>query len=192
MGDAMMRLNTGEELVEAQGRAEAGIVRPDGEEMALADDVLNALSAVYAGGPACDGAGAERRRAERCAFHAPLVVEPVVDDVMQQAVTVLLQDYSAVGIGFLHSTTMAQHTALLMRLPCERGGSMTVVCRVVRCRAGETGVFRIGAEFVRVLDGGREPHGVEMAEGGSIRIEWPAQGIFPGQFAAVATLPMAA
>ncbi len=118
--------------------------------------------------------GADRRTAERNEYHAPLVIYPFHDEILGEPITLLLQDFSVTGLGALHTRPMLAGEEFLLRLPRGKARPVSVICSVAHCRPLEGGMFRIGAEFARVLTSSADTHPTR----GTVRLEWLQQTAF--------------
>ena len=79
----------------------------------------------------------------RCTFH----LRPLMRDGVGEPVTVVLQDFSATGIGVFHSEAMACGEQYQVPLSAESASALSLICTVVRCEKMDEGLFSIGFEF---------------------------------------------
>lgn len=92
-------------------------------------------------------AGAELRRAPRKHYRARISVIPVIEGLEQTAVSVLLRDFSARGMCFIHSQPLRAGSQVLASFPDDSGGQTLVLCTVAHCRTLNKQTFSMGAEF---------------------------------------------
>ena len=118
--------------------------------------------------------GADRRAADRNEHHAPLVIFPFHEEILGEPVTLMLQDFSVTGLGALHTRPMTPGDEFLLRLPRGNGRPVSVICSVAHCRPLEGAMFRIGAEFIRLLSASANSHPTR----GAVRLEWLQQTAF--------------
>jgi len=67
-------------------------------------------------------------------------------------VPVTVVDISLGGIGFLHSTALGSGESYLVRIAGQNGDRLAVECVVRWCKPAGSDQYRIGAEFVKLID----------------------------------------
>jgi hypothetical protein len=129
-------------------------------------DILHALEELCV---ACQGENAgERRQSERAALRVPIDIIAWTDGAIGTNATVMLDDFSAGGIGFRHISAMAAGSHLLVRLPMKGSKLGYVPCVVRRCVGLDDGSYRIGAQFGDVLGPEDQPDTATAERGAEI------------------------
>ena len=101
------------------------------------------------GAAAVESGQQERRRASRIQLDAKIRIS--ADDTSgQQEVTAC--DYSARGISILRQTPMLVGSQFITYLPIKHGGQTALLCTVATCKRDADAMFKIGAEFVCVVN----------------------------------------
>ena len=95
--------------------------------------------------------GHDKRRANRVALHHRATIVPYTDGVAADGVGVEVRDFSARGIRFLHSATLARGEQFVLELPQQGSDPVSILCTIVHCRPTDEGPNSIGAEFTCVL-----------------------------------------
>jgi hypothetical protein len=90
---------------------------------------------------------ADRRRAPRVPHRAAFDICPLGGRGMGEAVTVILQDLSATGIGIIHSDGLCVGDQYQIPLTRELAGPMSLIATVVRCEQLDDGLYNIGFQF---------------------------------------------
>ncbi|HEY1629068.1 MAG TPA: PilZ domain-containing protein [Tepidisphaeraceae bacterium] len=93
----------------------------------------------------------ERRRAQRMELQANIKITPVQAGTRLNATHVMVCDFSARGIAFLHTTAMTPGQQFVAELPRNGGGVVELLCTIMHCTDVGTNAFRIGAEFTCTL-----------------------------------------
>ncbi len=91
----------------------------------------------------------EKRRAERVVSRARVPMRITSDSPARE---VVLRDFSARGVRFVHDSPLARYSQLLLNLPRPDGSIAEVVCTVVHCVALRDGGYSIGVEFAYLMD----------------------------------------
>ena len=93
----------------------------------------------------------DRRRAPRIKRNKQVTILPCADGTIGSSLTVQLQDVSARGVGFTHTTAMRTGEQFIFRVPRKDTVPITLLYTVVRCVPRPDGTFTIGAELDCVL-----------------------------------------
>lgn len=89
----------------------------------------------------------DRRRANRTDLRARIRITPIAAGEQLESFEVMVCDFSARGIAFLHSTPMVDSDQFITQLPRRSGGSVQLLCTVMHCVEISADEFRIGADF---------------------------------------------
>ena len=95
--------------------------------------------------------GNDKRRAQRVPMKNRATIVPHVAGVATEGVGVEVRDFSARGIRFLHSATLARGEQFVLELPQQGAEPVSILCTVVHCKTTSEGPYSIGAEFTCVL-----------------------------------------
>ena len=106
------------------------------------------------GATAVESGPRERRRAARIQLDAKLRIR--TDDTPGTH-EVTACDYSALGISILRSCAMNVGDQFVTYLPIKHGGQTALLCTVASCKPDADALFRIGAEFICVVQPGDSP-----------------------------------
>jgi hypothetical protein len=89
----------------------------------------------------------DRRRAARMELQANIKIMPVLGEGRLGAIHVMVSDFSARGIAFLHTSAMTQGQQFVAELPRTSGGTIELLCTVMHCGTIGHNAYRVGAEF---------------------------------------------
>ena len=89
----------------------------------------------------------DRRRAVRVPHRAAFQIRPLLHDGVGAAVTVVLEDLSAGGMGVIHSHALRCGEQYQVPLTREVDEGLSLICTVVRCEQLDEELFNIGFEF---------------------------------------------
>ena len=89
----------------------------------------------------------DRRKCVRVPHRAVFNLRPLLRDGVGEPVSVVLQDFSASGIGVIHSAPMACGEQYQIPLTAASAASLSLICTVVRCEKMDEELFSIGFEF---------------------------------------------
>lgn len=89
----------------------------------------------------------DRRKSVRVEHRATFQLRPLLNSGMGEPVTVVLQDFSATGIGIIHSQPLACGEQFQIPLSAPAMRALSLICTVVRCEKMDEGLFNIGFEF---------------------------------------------
>jgi len=78
--------------------------------------------------------------------------------------SVMVRDLSPSGIGLMNHQRMDANSFFAIRLPSSAIGALVAVYKVRHCDLIEDGLYRIGAQLVKVCDIDAEPAAVDPAE----------------------------
>ncbi|MEA2710979.1 MAG: hypothetical protein QOF78_3580 [Phycisphaerales bacterium] len=98
----------------------------------------------------------DRRRYPRATHRVVFNLRPLLNDGVGAPIAVVLQDFSILGMGIIHSTAMRRGDQF--QIPLMRDGDicsgddgdsgrLSLVATVVRCEQLDDGLFNIGFEF---------------------------------------------
>jgi hypothetical protein len=96
----------------------------------------------------------DRRRAARMELQARVKIMPIHGGAKLNAMYVMVSDFSARGIAFLHSASMSAGQQFITELPRKGGGNVELLCTVMHCEPVGHNAFTIGAEFTCALNPG--------------------------------------
>jgi c-di-GMP-binding flagellar brake protein YcgR len=90
----------------------------------------------------------DRRRAARMELQANIKITPVQSGKRLSAMHVMVCDFSARGIAFIHTVAMTAGQQFVAELPrSSGGGAIELLCTVAHCSEVGRNAYRIGAEF---------------------------------------------
>jgi hypothetical protein len=89
----------------------------------------------------------DRRRAARMELQANIKITPVQSGKRLGAMHVMVCDFSARGIAFIHTVAMTAGHQFVAELPRSGGGAIELLCTVAHCAEAGHNAYRIGAEF---------------------------------------------
>jgi hypothetical protein len=94
----------------------------------------------------------EKRRASRVIHtgRVPLIFDHDTYEERREIATVV--DLSSRGVGLLHREKLRRGQQFVLQLNRPRGEPAMMLCSVVHCRQHGKGIFKIGAEFVLLLN----------------------------------------
>jgi hypothetical protein len=95
--------------------------------------------------------GNDKRRAPRVPMKNRATIIPYVAGSAAEGVGVEVRDFSARGIRFLHSSTLARGEQFVLELPQQGADPVSILCTIVHCKPTDEGPHSIGAEFTCVL-----------------------------------------
>ncbi|HMB96777.1 MAG TPA: PilZ domain-containing protein [Tepidisphaeraceae bacterium] len=93
----------------------------------------------------------DRRRAARMELQANIKITPIHSGNRLSAMHVIVSDFSARGIAFLHATPMPLGQQFITELPRKSGGVVELLCTVAHCSIIGHNAYRVGAEFTCAL-----------------------------------------
>jgi hypothetical protein len=100
----------------------------------------------------------DRRRAARMDLQARIKIMPIYSGARLNAMYVMVSDFSARGIAFLHSAQMTAGQQFITELPRKGGGNVELLCTVMHCDPMGHNAFTVGAEFTCALPANAKHH----------------------------------
>ena len=94
----------------------------------------------------------DQRRWPRQEQRRTVQIHPLEHGVPGKAVPARIIDFSAMGIGLIHSRKMARGEQFVVPLGTLGGTAVPLLYTVVRCRGPKNGLYAIGGELVSVMD----------------------------------------
>lgn len=94
----------------------------------------------------------DQRRWPRQEHRRTVQIHPLEHGVPGKAVPARIIDFSAMGIGLIHSRKMASGDQFVVPLGTLGGTAVPLLYTVVRCRGPKNGLYSIGGELVSVMD----------------------------------------
>lgn len=105
-----------------------------------------------------DGNGSKRALGRLLVGESAMLF-PIRDDLLEEAVEVIVRDISAESVGIIGGVAMMPGAGLVICLPRQEGEAVPVQCVVERCTSQGNGEFVIAAEFIRMLERDILPRG---------------------------------
>ena len=94
----------------------------------------------------------EQRRWPRTECAHELVIHPVRDGIVREAMVAQSKDFSTMGLGLVCQNAFKDGEQFLVPLRTRLGPPLPLLYTVVHCHALEDGRYQIGAELVSVWD----------------------------------------